>query len=58
VLGEDIGVNHCINSTLLFNLFSNTAYPLRWGTRLYNKLAKADAFSYLEINKEYKKVIR
>jgi molybdopterin molybdotransferase len=54
-LGEDIEAKHSMNSTFLFKLFSNTAYPLRWGTGLYSELAKADAFGYLERNKEYKK---
>jgi molybdopterin molybdotransferase len=54
-LGEDIEVKHSMNSTFLFKISGKTVYPLRWGTGLYSELAKADAFGYLERNKEYKK---
>jgi len=54
-LGEDIEVKHSMNSTFLFKISGNMAYPLRWGTGLHSELAKADAFGYLERNKEHKK---
>lgn len=54
-LGEDIVVKHSMNSTFLFKLDGKIAYPLRWGTGLYSELAKADAFGFLERNREYKK---
>ncbi len=54
-LGEDVEVKHSMNATFLFKLDGSTAYPLRWGTGLYSELAKADAFGYLERNREHKK---
>ncbi|MGC8661936.1 MAG: molybdopterin molybdotransferase MoeA, partial [Nitrososphaeria archaeon] len=54
-LGDDISVKHSMNSTFLFRLSGGVAYPLKWGTGLYSQLAHADAFGYLERNREYKK---
>ncbi len=54
-LGEDVDVKHSMNATFLFKLDDSKAYPLRWGTGLYSELAKADAFGYLERNREYRK---
>lgn len=54
-LGNDIEVSHKMDSTYLFKLVDDKAYPLRWGTGLYSELIKADGFGYLKRGKTYRR---
>ncbi|MBP1358293.1 MAG: molybdopterin molybdotransferase MoeA [Sulfolobus sp.] len=53
-LGTELVVEHKMDSTYLFKIEGNKAYPLRWGTGLYSELIKADGFGYLKRGKVYK----
>jgi len=55
LLGTDIEVEHKMDSTYLFKLEGDKAFPLRWGTGLYSELIKADGFGYLKRGKNYRK---
>ena len=55
ILGEDIEVKHKMDSTYLFRLEGDKAFPLRWGTGLYSEIIRADGFGYLKRGKTYKK---
>ena len=54
-LGTEIEIKHKMDSTYLFKLEGDKAYPLRWGTGLYSELIKADGFGYLKRGKIYRK---
>ena len=55
LLGTDIEIKHKMDSTYLFKLEGDKAFPLRWGTGLYSELIKADGFGYLKKGKIYRK---
>ncbi len=54
-LGEDIEVQHKMDSVYLLAEQSGRVFPLRWGVGLYNEINKANMFAILRREKVYKK---
>lgn len=54
-LGEDIEVQHKMDSVYLLTEQSGKVFPLRWGVGLYNEINKANMFTILKRGKIYRK---
>jgi molybdopterin molybdotransferase len=55
VLGQEIRVDHNMDSLYLFTSFSGVTYPLRWGPGRCYDLTKANAMGILKRGMLYRK---